>query len=363
MKTKRIDLRSDTVTRPTPEMLQYMVQAEVGDDVFQEDPTVLAFEENMAKLFGMEAGLFVPSGTMSNQLGLTLLAGPGEEVLMDELGHVFNYETGAAAHLSSLQIRPLKGSRGLLSPDIVEAAIRPRNDWDPWTTVLALENTTNKGGGACYSKEQLIKLSETAKKQGLKLHLDGARIWNAITATGIEPEFFGTISDTMSICFSKGLGAPVGSMILSTDKGIRKARRFRKMWGGGMRQIGLLAAAAQYAVEHHWPLLKDDHRRAKLFAEHLSRKDGILLDPATVESNILIFKVGSETDEGAVLSSGGGHSGIPRQLSVDQILYAYKDHGIEMVPFGGNTIRATFHFQIDDQMLDQLLKVTDQIFN
>lgn len=350
MSTQIIDLRSDTVTKPTPEMLQAMVNAEVGDDVFQEDPTVRAFEEKMASLFGMEAGLFVPSGTMSNQLGLATLAGPGEEVLIDELGHVYNYETGAAAHLSSLQLRPLKGTRGLLSPEIVESAIRPRNDWDPWTTVLALENTTNKGGGACYSKGQLTELSNLAKKKGLKLHLDGARIWNAITATGIEPEFFGSIADTLSICFSKGLGAPVGSMLLTTQEGIRKARRFRKMWGGGMRQIGLLAAAAEYAVEHHWPLLKEDHRRARIFAEHISRKDGILLDPATVETNILIFRVESGR-------SGSGH------YSVDQIISTYQGRGIEMVPFGGDTIRATFHFQIDDQMLNQLLKATDEIFS
>lgn len=344
-----IDLRSDTVTKPTPEMLQAMIRAEVGDDVFQEDPSVNAFEKKIATLFGLEAGLFVPSGTMSNQLGLATLAGPGEEVLIDELGHVYNYETGAAAHLSSLQLRPLKGERGILSPEIVEAAIRPRNDWDPWTTVLAIENTTNKGGGACYTKEQLQALHHLTKQKGLYLHLDGARIWNAITATGIEPEFFGSIADTMSVCFSKGLGAPVGSMLLSSKRRIQKARRFRKMWGGGMRQVGLLAAAADFAVDHHWPYLKEDHRRARKFAEHLSSKDGILLDLKAVESNILIFGIDPQ-------------SGTSDSLTVDQVLASYKEHGIEMVPFGGNTIRVTFHFQITDQMLNRLIQITDQIF-
>ncbi len=344
-----IDLRSDTVTKPTPEMLQAMVHAKVGDDVFQEDPTVIAFENKMAMLFGMEAGLFVPSGTMSNQLGLTILAGPGEEVLIDELGHVYNYETGAAAHLSSLQLRPLKGQRGILSPEVVEAAVRAKNDWDPWTTVLALENTTNKGGGACYTRTQLLELRELSQKKGLSLHLDGARIWNAISATGIEPQFFGSVADTLSVCFSKGLGAPVGSMLLTTRDGIRKARRFRKMWGGGMRQVGLLAAAADYAVEHHWPLLKEDHHRAQKFAKHLSTKKEILLDPDTVETNILIFEVNRD-------------GGTGTSKTVDQVLRSYKEYGIEMVGFGGNTIRATFHFQIDDAMLDQLIQVTDIIF-
>lgn len=344
-----IDLRSDTVTTPTSDMLKAMIQAKVGDDVFQEDPTVTAFEQKMASLFGMESGLFVPSGTMSNQLGLATLAGPGEEVLIDELGHIYNYETGAAAHLSSLQLRPLKGQRGILTPEIVEPAVRPRNDWDPWTAVLALENTTNKGGGACYSKEQLTSLHDLASRKGLSLHLDGARIWNAITATGTEPEFYGSIADTMSICFSKGLGAPVGSMLLSSKERIQKARRLRKMWGGGMRQVGLLAAAAEFAVDHHWPLLKEDHRRARKFAEHLSLKDGILLDPSTVETNILIFGVDEERSD-------------LKHLSVNQVLASYKNHGIEMVPFGGHTIRATFHFQIDDHMLDRLILATDQIF-
>jgi threonine aldolase len=334
-----IDLRSDTVTKPTPEMLKAMAEAEVGDDVFGEDPTVNAFEQKMAQLFGMEAGLFVPSGTMSNQLCLHVLTRPGDEVIIDETGHVFNYETGAAAHLSSIQLRPLKGENGKLNRERIEPALRPKNDWDPHTRVIALENTTNKGGGAFYTKEELIEISNLADRHQLFLHLDGARIWNAITASGIEPEFFGTIADTISICFSKGLGAPVGSMMLSSNENIKQARRMRKMLGGGMRQIGLLAAAADFAVEHHWPLLERDHANAKKFAEAVSKNPLFEIDPSSVFTNIVLFDVKSGSAESA--------------------LQKFADAGIGMVPFGPKTIRATFHFQIADVDMERVLNVVD----
>lgn len=335
-----IDLRSDTVTRPTPEMLKAMTEAVVGDDVFAEDPTVNAFEAKMAEMFGMEAGLFVPSGTMSNQLCLAVLTVPGDEVIIDELGHVFNYETGAAAHLSSVQLRPLKGVRGKLSRELAESAIRPKNDWDPFTRVIAVENTTNKGGGACYSKEELIALSNLADEHGIFLHLDGARIWNAMTKTGIEPAFFGSVADTISICFSKGLGAPVGSMMLASQEHIKKAIRLRKMWGGGMRQIGLLAAAADYAVENHYPLMRDDHRRAKLLAEVISNHPAFDIDLSTVETNIILFDVKTGRAEDA--------------------LNKFAEAGVGMVPFGPKTIRATFHFQVGDKDLKKVIEVVEE---
>ena len=339
--TTMIDLRSDTVTRPTPEMLKAMTEAETGDDVFAEDPTVNAFEVKMAEKFGMEAGLFVPSGTMSNQLCLKVLTEPGDEVIIDKLGHIFNYETGAASHLSSVQLHPLNGNRGKLSVDLIQSAIRPKNDWDPITKVIAVENTTNKGGGACYSKEELKAIKELADEHELFVHLDGARIWNAMVATRIEPEFFGTVADTISICFSKGLGAPVGSMMLASESHIKKARRFRKMWGGGMRQIGLLAAAADYAVENHLGLLKTDHDRAKKFAAETDRSEYFSADPENVETNIVLFDV-NESDAISWVKK-------------------FSDNGVGVVPFGHKTIRATFHFQITDQEFEKVLDVVKTI--
>lgn len=336
-----IDLRSDTVTKPTRQMLKAMTQAQVGDDVFAEDPTVNAFEQKMADLFGMEAGLFVPSGTMSNQLSLHVLTTPGDEVIIDELGHVFNYESASAAHLSSIQLRPVKGNRGKITRDIAEAAIRSKNEWDPHTRVIAVENTTNKGGGACYSKSELRDIRELADEHGLAVHLDGARIWNAITATGIDPEFFGSISDTISICFSKGLGAPVGSMMLCSSDNKKDARRYRKMWGGGMRQIGILAAAADYAVEHHWPLLEKDHVRARQFAEVLDATGVFTIDLDEVESNIILFD--------------------PVEGQATEWVKIFSDHGIGLVPFGKHTIRATFHFQISDSDFDTILGVISSL--
>lgn len=316
-------------------MLKAMTEAEVGDDVFAEDPTVNAFEQKMADLFGMEAGLFVPSGVMSNQLALHVLTTPGDEVIIDELGHVFNYESASAAHLSSIQLRPVKGHRGKLTPEIAEAAIRTRNEWDPHTRVIAVENTTNKGGGACYSKSELKEIRELANEHELSVHLDGARIWNAMIATGIEPDFFGSIADTISICFSKGLGAPIGSMMLSTSGHKKEARRYRKMWGGGMRQIGLLAAAADYAVDNHWPLMEKDHERARKFADALDKSDAFTIDLNTVESNIILF----EPVEG---------------LATDWV-QTFSNRGIGVVPFGKHTIRATFHFQITDDEFEEVL--------
>ncbi|MEX2347470.1 MAG: GntG family PLP-dependent aldolase [Balneolaceae bacterium] len=333
-----IDLRSDTVTKPTPEMLQAMVSAEVGDDVFSEDPAVNAFERKMADKFGKEAGLFVPSGTMSNQLCLHVLTEPGDEVIIDELGHVYNYESAGAAHLSSVQLRPVKGVKGKLSKELAVPAIRPLNDWDPHSKVIALENTTNKGGGACYDKQELLDIRELADEHGLYLHLDGARIWNAMAETGIEAVFFGTVSDTMSICFSKGLGAPVGSMMLASEANIKKARRLRKMWGGGMRQIGLLAAAADYAVENHFALLKEDHRRARKFAEAIHNNPAFNIDTSSVETNIVLFDV--------------------KEGTAEEALKVFSDAGIGMVQFGPKTIRATFHFQVGDE---DLLKVLEAV--
>jgi threonine aldolase len=338
-----IDLRSDTITKPTPKMLVAMTSAEVGDDVFGEDSTVNAFEQKMAAMFGMEAGLFVPSGTMSNQLAVKVLTQPGDEILIEKKGHIFNYETGATAFLSGVQIHPVDGNHGKLDPDHLIALKRGRYDWEPSTKVLCLENTTNKGGGACYSKDELKALKAFADEQALLVHIDGARIWNAMTATNIEADSFGAIADTISVCFSKGLGAPVGSMLLSSKQNIQKARRFRKMWGGGMRQVGILAAAAEFAVEHHWPLLAEDHRRAALFADVVSKCSQLEIDKDSVETNIVIFDV-----------KGG---------EAEQALEKLELAGIRMVQFGPKTIRATFHFQISENEFTQLLETMVELFS
>lgn len=337
-----IDLRSDTVTKPTKGMLEAMLAAEVGDDVFGEDPTVNVFQEKVAALFGMEAGLFVPSGVMSNQLGLKVLTEPGDEILIEEKGHIYNYETGGAAFLSGIQIKPLKGINGKLELAYLENQVKGNFDWEARTKVICLENSTNKGGGVCYSKEELSAIKYFADQHKLYVHLDGARIWNAMTTTGIEPEFFSKIADTISVCFSKGLGAPVGSMLFSTKENIAKARRYRKMWGGGMRQIGLLAAAAEYALDNHWELMKDDHRRASEFAEAISKCSVFSIDLDSVETNIVLFDTLNE-DANAVIAQFG-------------------EEGVRFVPFGPNTIRATFHFQIGDEELDKVLMAIEKLF-
>jgi len=338
-----IDLRSDTVTKPTPEMMEAVCRAEVGDDVFEEDPTVNAFQEKISAMFGMEAGLFVPSGVMSNQLALKTLTRPGEEVIIEETGHVFNYETAAAALISSVQIHPVPGKRGKLTPELVHSAMRMGKDWEPAPTLVVIENTTNKGGGACYTRSELENIYETAGELGLHLHLDGARIWNAVTATGIEPEFFGSVSDTMTVSFSKGLGAPAGSMLLSSAERIRLARRYRKMLGGGMRQVGLLAAAADYGVEHHWPKLKDDHRRARKLADTIAGCKNLDIDLDAVETNILVFELLNE--------------------DADRAVRLLEEEGVRMVPFGPKTLRATFHFQVDDEDLKTVQETMRLLFD
>jgi Threonine aldolase len=265
-----------------------------------------------------------------------MLTNPGDEIIVDELGHIFNYEGGAASVLSGIQLRTLRGTRGKITPELIEPAIRSTNEWDPWTRVISLENTTNKGGGAWYTKEELQAIRELADRHGLYVHLDGARIWNAITESKIDPAYFGTIADTLSICFSKGLGAPVGSMMLSTADRVRKTRRYRKMWGGGMRQIGILAAAADYAVDHHFPLMKEDHRRAREFAAAIHASEAFDIDPATVETNIVLFDC--------------------KQGTASDAVQAFADKGIGFSVFGHRRIRATFHFQITDDDLARVIE-------
>lgn len=322
-----IDLRSDTVTRPTPEMLRAMISAEVGDDVFGEDPTTNAFEQRVAGMFGQEAGLFVPSGVMSNQLCVFTLTGPGDEVILEEKAHIFNYESTSAAMISGVQLRPVKGHRGLLTAAQAEAAVRTTNDWDPHSRVIALENTTNKGGGAFYDIETVQAIREVANRHGLLMHLDGARIWNALAEAEYDAATLGQYFTTISVCFSKGLGAPVGSMMLSSRERINRARRTRKMLGGGMRQIGLLSAAAEYALDHHRPLLKQDNARARELGRIIAKHPDYEVDVDTVSTNILLFDTPGPAPE---------------------TLERLNEAGIMMAAFGPKTIRAVFHHQITE---------------
>lgn len=337
-----IDLRSDTVTKPTEGMLKDMVEAKVGDDVFEEDPTVNAFQEKIARLFGFEAGLFVSSGVMGNQIAINLLTEPGDEVIIEQDGHVPNYEAASAAFLSSVQLNTVKGQRGKLNAKLIKNVVRPVLDWAPHTSLMIIENTTNKGGGVCYTKAELEEIGNTITELGLLLHIDGARIWNALEATGMEPAYFGSVADTMSVCFSKGLGAPVGSMLLSTKENIQKARRIRKMLGGGMRQIGILAAAADYAVENHRSLLAEDHRRAKVLTKTITECTNLSIQPETVETNIVIFDV--------------------KGMAAAEAVVKLEGEGIQVVAFGPQTLRATFHFQIDDEDLEKAITVFYELF-
>lgn len=287
----QINLVSDTVTKPSYEMLQYMFNAEVGDDVYKEDPTVTELEERVAAIFGMEAGLFFPSGTMANQTAIKLHTQPGEQLIADKYSHIFHFEAGGVSFNSGVSCCLLEGNRGMITAEQVAEAINKSDFYhSPLTSLVCLENTTNIGGGACYEIEEIEKIKAVCEANNLKLHLDGARIWNALVAKRQSPKDFGKLFDTISVCFSKGLGAPVGSVLLGDKKTIQRALRIRKVLGGAMRQSGYLAAGAIYALENNIKLLTEDHRRAKELANVLKKKSWVAtIEP--VETNILIFSL------------------------------------------------------------------------
>lgn len=329
-----INLISDTVTKPTPEMLQYMFQAKVGDDVYKQDPTMNALEERIAKMFGMEAALFFPSGTMANQAAIKLHTNPGDQLIADHYAHIYNYEGGGVSFNSGVSCRLLEGSRGMITASQVRDAINPPDFYhSPLTKLVCVENTTNKGGGACYDIAELRRIREVCDTHGLKFHLDGARLWNAMMVKRETPEMYGRIFDTISVCFSKGLGAPVGSMLVSDRDTINRALRIRKILGGGMRQVGHLAAACWYALDHHFERLADDHRRAKEIADVLERLPWIeKVEP--VETNILIFSVKPQIDEQSVIQSlknkgifissmGQGKLRIVTHLDYREVMHSY----------------------------------------
>lgn len=285
-----IDFRSDTVTRPTPGMLQAMFAALVGDDVFGEDPTVNQLEKLSASLFGKEAALFCPSGTMTNQIAIKCHTQPGDEVICDHLSHVYQYEGGGIAFNSGCSVRLLQGDRGRITAAQVEAAINPDDVHKPTTTLVSLENTANRGGGSCYHFADIEAIKQVCLKNNLKLHLDGARLFNALVAKNETCSQYGDVFDTISICLSKGLGAPVGSVLVGPADFIKKAKRYRKVFGGGMRQAGYIAAAGLYALEHQVSRLQEDHNHAQILVNALQEKD-FVGEILPVETNIIIFEV------------------------------------------------------------------------
>jgi threonine aldolase len=286
-----IDLRSDTLTRPTPGMRAAIQAAEVGDDVFGEDPTVKRLQERVADFLGKEAALYVPSGTMSNQVCIKAHTQPGDELICEATCHIYNFEAGGPAVLSGVTCRTLEGDYGILDVSQLDGKVRPINDHVVRTRVVALENTHNRGGGRIYPLEKIQAISEWARKQNLIMHLDGARLWNAVVATGVAGKEWARHFDSVSVCFSKGLGAPIGSALAGTRDFVNRARRIRKLFGGGMRQAGIAAAAALYALDHHIDRLAEDHRNARVIAQAVADTPGLRLDPPDVETNIVFVEV------------------------------------------------------------------------
>jgi threonine aldolase len=300
-----LDLRSDTVTRPTPAMRDAMAHAEVGDDVFGEDPTVRALEDEMARITGKDAALFVTSGTMGNQLAIAIQTRPGDEVVVGEGAHPVHYEAGAGAALSGVQFT-IAGRGGFFSPQELDAVMQPRAEWTPRASLVAIENTHNRSGGRVWSLPRTLGVVERARALGLAAHLDGARLWNASVASGVDVTTLCGPFDTASLCFSKGLGAPVGSALCGPRELVREARRLRKRWGGGMRQAGVLAAAALYALHHHRARIAEDHENARLLAECVAHVPGARIDLATVETNLVNIDLDAPADVVAREAQGLG---------------------------------------------------------
>jgi len=336
-----INLMSDTVTKPTAAMLEAMMKAEVGDDVFREDPTVNALEEKAAQLFGKEAALFCPSGTMTNQIAIKAHTQPLDEVICDYTSHIYQYETGGYAYNAGVSVNLLHGTNGKITAPQVEAAIKPLYDWLPISKLVVLENTCNKGGGSYYTTDEIQPISELCKARGLKLHLDGARIFNALVETKEAPHEVGALFDSISVCLSKGLGAPVGSVLIGEAKLIQQARRIRKVMGGGMRQAGYLAAACIYALDHHVERLKIDNDHAKDLGESL-QQCAYVDNVRPIKSNIVIFD-------------------IKAPLTAKHFLDAIKEQGILAVPFGPQTVRFVTHLDVSAAMIQQVKTVVEEL--
>ncbi len=335
-----IDLRSDTVTKPTDDMRKAMARAEVGDDVYGEDPTVNRLQDMAAAILGKRLALFVPSGTMANQLAIRSHAQPGQEIIVESKSHVVRYEQGAAGALAGVQLHWVTGERGIMTAEQVEAAIRPNDPHSITTALICIENTHNAGGGTIYPLSTIEKIRALAVRHGIPMHLDGARLFNAVAATTLPAAVYAQHFETVSLCLSKGLGAPVGSLLISNDQRLMdRARRFRRMYGGAMRQAGILAAAGIYALERHVARLKTDHDHAKKLARLLQQIPAIQIAPQHVETNIVMFDI------------------VDERRSSAQLMAALKEHGVLVNAVGGQSYRAVTHLQITDKQIDEAAAV------
>lgn len=335
----KINLISDTVTKPTQGMLDAMMSAEVGDDVFKEDPSVNALEDKLAQLFDKEAALFFPSGTMANQAAIKFHTNPADQLICDKYAHIYNYEGGGVSFNSGVSCKLIDGNRGMINAEQVEAAINPPDFYhSPLTTLVCIENTTNKGGGACYDFDELKRIKKVCIKHGLAYHLDGARLWNAMVAKNETSKQYGDLFDTISVCLSKGLGCPVGSVLVGSTESIDKALRIRKIFGGGMRQAGFLAAAAIYALDNHIDRMVEDHRKAREIGEVLQNLSYVKkVEP--IETNIIIFLI----DENYTSETGF----VQKLLKND----------IHIIGMGQGKLRIVTHLDYSDSMHDEFLKI------
>ena len=337
----RIDFRSDTVTRPTPPMLEAMIQARVGDDVFGEDPSINELERISAEMFGMEAALYCPSGTMTNQIAIKCHTQPGDEVICDQTAHIYQYEGGGIAFNSGASVKLLNGDRGRVEASQVLESINPDDVHKARTSLVCLENTSNRGGGSCYELESITAIRKVCDDHHLPLHLDGARLFNALVAKNQKATDYGQLFHSISICLSKSLGAPVGSVLLGSSGFIKKARRVRKAFGGGMRQAGFLAAAGIYALKHHIERLEEDHRHARLLADALQEKD-FVSEVLPVETNIIIFHL------------------HPR-LKSTELVAAFKEKEILAYAIAPHSVRLVVHLDITTKMIDKTIEVIQQM--
>jgi threonine aldolase len=338
-----IDLRSDTITKPSHEMREAMASAEVGDDVYGEDPTVNRLQEKVATLLRKEAALFVPSGVMANQLAIKVNTQPGDEVIVESESHIFNYETAASAFLSNVQLYTIKGTLGVLQVEQIASAMRPVIYYNPKMSLICLENTHNKAGGTIYPIAEISKIYDLAKNCNIAMHLDGARLWNASVATGVPFNEYARFFDTVSVCFSKGLGAPIGSALVGTKEKIEKARKYRKIFGGGMRQAGILAAGALYAIDHNIDRLKEDHEKAHFFADVVATIQGLDVDVKTVQTNIVII------------------GAARRSESTTEILNKLKQFGVLLSEMSYTTLRAVTHIDVSFSQIQNAAAIMQSV--